>query len=229
MEIPFEMSVEGEEGGWSTQVLLEKWVQDPKFTTMRYVFPLASGDSERGHAPMRTALMEFKSYNAWADFNTRQMIHSHILFDIFWLNTRRYIWEADSELSVFGHRAEDDKGGFYFMLRFSLDPATEEEARAFLKAKLPGRQMISVDGFIERRSFSSGMWQNHYTNLLWYEFHNLPQMFKHTVNNPKVMNVLEEAKERFFVNYAIELKHHGFEGGARVHRGENPRFGVART
>eukprot|EP01010_Urceolus_cornutus_P000805 NODE_1313_length_970_cov_472.446254_g1009_i0.p1 GENE.NODE_1313_length_970_cov_472.446254_g1009_i0~~NODE_1313_length_970_cov_472.446254_g1009_i0.p1 ORF type:complete len:245 (+),score=44.03 NODE_1313_length_970_cov_472.446254_g1009_i0:71-805(+) len=217
MEVTFDLALQQEsETGYTASHTVEEYLRDPNLLWLRYLNPLLSG--ALGHTPMRTALLEFKDYAGWAQFEGTNLERTHVLYDLFWINWKRLLWESDDTLTVKGvQRTEEKVGGYLYVLRYGVKDGKATDCSRFLRSQLSSfhGELGSNGDFIERRAFRNGLWQNEITNLEWYEFTSLEAMSKAVFESPTFLKTLEDAKDQFFSRYttAIMVPSSGSQGG----------------
>eukprot|EP00992_Anisonema_acinus_P016028 TRINITY_DN9987_c0_g1_i1.p1 TRINITY_DN9987_c0_g1~~TRINITY_DN9987_c0_g1_i1.p1 ORF type:complete len:249 (-),score=46.52 TRINITY_DN9987_c0_g1_i1:75-821(-) len=220
VEIAFDLALSQEtESGYTSSHTVGEFLKNPNLLHLRYTNTLTTGLA--GNAPMRTALMEFKSYKSWAAFEHQELPKTNVLLDLFWINWRKLVWESDDSLTVRGTRPQDEAlGGYFFSIRFSVDPSKESQVSRFIRDSLPAKDLLSTDGFIERKGYTSGFWQSDYTNFIIWEFTTMDALIKTIYDSPTVMATFEQAKKNFFKEYAITINvpSSGAKGG-QFHRG----------
>eukprot|EP00667_Euglena_gracilis_P017137 EG_transcript_18012 len=205
MEISFDLALQQEsETGYTASHTVEEYLKDPNLLWLRYLNILVSGNE--GTAPMRTAFMEFKDYEGWASFEATNMERTHILYDLFWINWRRVLWEDVPALAIKAQeRTEENPGGYIFLLKYSLLPGKKEEGSQFIEQKLKSIDSSSLDGLLEQRGFSNGLWQSKFSNLLWFEFSSMETLSRSIYKEGTLSSVFHEAKAAYFAEYSTSI------------------------
>jgi len=215
MEVSFDLALQQEsETGYTASHTVEEYLKSPNLLWLRYLNTLVSGNV--GPAPMRTAFMEFKDYAGWTSFEATNMERTHILYDLFWINWKRVLWDADDSLTVKGNeRTEASPGGYLFLFRFAFKDGQEAAGENFIKSALSGVDLKSNEGFLEQRGFSNGLWQDDYHHLLWFEFSSMAALSSSVYESGELMGIFTEAKQKYFSNYAtsIMVPSAGSQGG----------------
>eukprot|EP01012_Entosiphon_sulcatum_P012308 TRINITY_DN1769_c0_g1_i1.p1 TRINITY_DN1769_c0_g1~~TRINITY_DN1769_c0_g1_i1.p1 ORF type:complete len:242 (-),score=40.37 TRINITY_DN1769_c0_g1_i1:22-747(-) len=195
MEVGFDLALQQEsETGYTASHTVGEYLKDPNLLWLRYLNTLVSGQS--GNAPMRTALLEFKDYKNWAAFEQTNLERTHVLYDLFWINWRRVLWEEDEEEGyVHGNeRTEERPGGYIFFFRYTAKEAKSSRA---LQQQLGtvAKALSQTPTFIEKRSWRNGLWQDSYSNFVWFEFHDLNALTK-AVYEGDIARILDEFKDK---------------------------------
>jgi hypothetical protein len=215
MEVSFDLALQQEsETGYTASHTVEEYLKDSNLLWLRYLNTLVSGS--HGAAPMRTAMMEFTDYAGWTKFESTNMERTHILYDLFWINWKRVLWEDNAALTVKAkERSEESPGGYMYLFRYAFKDGKAKEGSHFIESKLKGIDMKSNDGFLERRGFTNGLWQDEYTNLMWVEFSSMESLSKSVYEDAAFVDALKEAKEKYFSKYAtsIMVPSAGSQGG----------------
>jgi hypothetical protein len=182
MEVSFDLALQQESNtGYTASHSVGEYVKDPNLKWMRYLNTLVSGVP--GRAPMRTALFEFPDYAGWAKFEQSHLERTHVLYDLFWINWRKTLWEGEAEMHVedLAKRARDpNAGGYILNFRYAVDPASQAARKSFFeqgKAQLEN-VLNNNPGFIERRAYKAGVWQNDYTHMITFEFADMESLHK---------------------------------------------------
>eukprot|EP00668_Euglena_longa_P028812 GGOE01036139.1.p1 GENE.GGOE01036139.1~~GGOE01036139.1.p1 ORF type:complete len:248 (+),score=24.23 GGOE01036139.1:39-782(+) len=205
MEVSFDLALQQEsETGYTASHTVEEYLKDPNLLWLRYLNILVSGNE--GPAPMRTAFMEFKDYEGWASFESTNMERTHILYDLFWINWKRVLWEDVPSLAVKGQeRTEENPGGYIFLFKYSLLPGKRDEGTQFLEQKLKSIDVSSLDGLLEQRAFTNGLWQSKFSNLLWFEFASMEALSRAVYKDSTVTGIFHEAKAAYLAEYSTSI------------------------
>lgn len=146
---------------------------------LRYYHVLVSGAP--GAVPMRVAHLMFNNMSSWAKFEEENLQHTHALMDNSWVKGRRSIWtsaEAPFPKSAKNERSDETRGGFVFVVQYSVTKGKENE---FASRLARSRQTMSQDladepGYLETTSFTSGQFQSQFSHMEAFEFNDIPSL-----------------------------------------------------
>jgi hypothetical protein len=205
MEVSFDLALHQEsDTGYTASHTVEEYLKDPHLLWLRYLNTLASGVD--GTAPMRTAFLEFKDYHGWATFETTNLERTHILYDLFWINWRKVLWEDAPALTIPAPERTDEKpGGYLYGVRYSVREDQREAGARFVEEGLRAIDVKAFAGFVERRGFTNGLWQSRYSHLVWFEFESLDALSKAIFQDPAVRSLFTEAKAKYLTEYAASI------------------------
>jgi hypothetical protein len=207
MEVSFDLALQQEsETGYTASQAVGDFLVDQNLLWLRYLSPLVSGAP--GSTPMRTALMAFNDFSGWAEFEQTNIERTHVLYDLFWINWRRILWKSDDTFSMQGaQRTTDTKGGYVIVFRYAPMEGKSVETAAFMTSRLFAvqRDIEYNGGFMERRHFSATLWQDIYTDMVWYEFSSLDTLSKNFVEHAALMTALSEAKDKYLARFSTTI------------------------
>ena len=78
-----------------------------------------------------------------------------------------------------------------YLFRYAFKDGKAKEGSHFIESKLKGIDMKSNDGFLERRGFTNGLWQDEYTNLMWVEFSSMESLSKYGTATTKLARTVQ--------------------------------------
>eukprot|EP01006_Ploeotia_vitrea_P054934 TRINITY_DN67936_c13_g3_i1.p1 TRINITY_DN67936_c13_g3~~TRINITY_DN67936_c13_g3_i1.p1 ORF type:complete len:222 (+),score=1.65 TRINITY_DN67936_c13_g3_i1:35-700(+) len=180
MEVSFDLALQQEsETGYTASHTVSEYIKDTNLLWMRYLNTLVSGTT--GNAPMRTAFMEFDSYADWAAFEDKHLERTHVLYDLFWINWKRYLWEGMPESNFHPRERGEDNGGYTYIFRYSVRDGSEADAQKYFDAQNAQLNKVLQENeqFIERRVYKNGPWQDEYQFMVLYEFGSMEALSKY--------------------------------------------------
>jgi hypothetical protein len=155
--------------------------------------------SKPGEIRMRTSHLMFKDHESWAIFQQENAQKFNALFEHFWINSRRTLWNvAAPEAIMFPKtvRTEGIDAGYIFQVFYSITPGHETEVQTtwnqYIKAVIA--DLEGNAGFLERTHFTAGVFQIHYTNLIQYEFSSMKSLSS-TMFGPAYTEMFNKLRE----------------------------------
>jgi len=161
--------------GYTAADSVNSFLQSTDLKWLRYFTNVVSG--KPGDVHMRTAHLMFKDSESWGEFIQEHLQKFNALFDHFWVDTRRMVWNvvpSDAESIVFPKtlRTEGVAAGYIFQALFSTLPGMEKEFQSEWK-RLVGpfvKELETNPGFLERTHYTSGGFQSEYDEMVQYDF-----------------------------------------------------------
>eukprot|EP01012_Entosiphon_sulcatum_P048075 TRINITY_DN6606_c0_g1_i1.p2 TRINITY_DN6606_c0_g1~~TRINITY_DN6606_c0_g1_i1.p2 ORF type:complete len:276 (+),score=46.57 TRINITY_DN6606_c0_g1_i1:26-829(+) len=176
LEVSFDISSRDATGdGYKAADSVTSYLQSTRLQWLRYFHVLISDQTY--DVPMRVANLMFKNISAWAAFEDEQLARTHILHDIFWVNSRRVLWNVgllESYPIRENLRTATTPGGFVWRLQFSVPAEKKKDWERFWATHIPTIIATQLQpegsGFIEAFQFQGQHLRNHMQELLCWEF-----------------------------------------------------------
>lgn len=206
MEVEFDLNtVQTLPDGFSATDTVNVFLQSKNMKWLRYFNTLAS--SKPGPIPMRTAHLAFRSIESWAKFLEENQSQFDALFDHFWLQSHRVLWETytiyEGVSFAKKERTFDVGGGFMYQILYT--PIRDQELNDDWRRNAPlfASALDGNSGFLERTHYISNHFQSKYQHMVQYEFSSLNALTDAVYG--KVYTDLMAKITRHFREYSVSI------------------------
>lgn len=186
MEVCFDLALkEQTETGFKPTDALNLYLQSKSMKWLRSFHMLVSGQVTK---PQRVAFLAFKDTHSWAEFEEEHLAKTHALFDHFWLNSRRVLWqEAEPKVEIAKKsRTVEKPGGFIWQLKYTVLPGKEGQWGAHLEATLAAMkpELEANEGFVEHHLYDSKNLQRSFQGMVLWEFLGMGSLSQAVLEGP---------------------------------------------
>eukprot|EP00996_Jenningsia_fusiforme_P002558 NODE_3384_length_987_cov_55.713220_g3111_i0.p1 GENE.NODE_3384_length_987_cov_55.713220_g3111_i0~~NODE_3384_length_987_cov_55.713220_g3111_i0.p1 ORF type:complete len:262 (-),score=60.77 NODE_3384_length_987_cov_55.713220_g3111_i0:146-931(-) len=182
MEVTFDLNpVEELPDGYKSSDAVSDFLASENLLWMRYHHVLvADRDRDIG---MRVAHFSFTDLAAWSKFQDETLVAGHVLYDHFWENARRSLWEKSGEVAFPDRgdsRTDDAPGGFKWVLKYSVEPAKQNEFRQFFdqSMRVVQQELEKNEDFIEGHLYHAELFRSDDEHMLEFEFRSVETLTK---------------------------------------------------
>lgn len=233
MEIEFDLSESQQlPTGFSAVDSVNEFLQSKNMKWLRY-FNNVIG-SKPGPVRVRTAHMCFKDMQTWALFVEENQNKMDALFDHFWMNTRRVMWQmpeatsnssssSNSKISSsvvknassvkFPNRTRSEGMGAGYVFQVLYTPFREQDFNEEWNRVVDPfvKELEENVNFLERKHYVSSIFQSQYRHLIQYEFGSLASLMQSMYG--KVYIDMTEKLSKHLREYAINIMTPGATDG----------------
>eukprot|EP00997_Jenningsia_sp_PLL12_P006558 NODE_3110_length_815_cov_175.336815_g2588_i0.p1 GENE.NODE_3110_length_815_cov_175.336815_g2588_i0~~NODE_3110_length_815_cov_175.336815_g2588_i0.p1 ORF type:complete len:209 (-),score=40.38 NODE_3110_length_815_cov_175.336815_g2588_i0:64-690(-) len=148
--------------------------------------------------PMRVALFGFSDIRNFAQFQDTTMGVGHVLFDQFWINSRRVLWESVDNMKLPDHndrRKEETPGGFIWQFKYTVRPGKQDEWNRFLEGQHPAIEAALEENsqFVEGNSYHATKFRHTHGNMFAWEFLNMAGLSATVYESSAMQEFFDEA------------------------------------
>eukprot|EP00994_Dinema_validum_P001008 NODE_1199_length_1053_cov_117.462151_g930_i0.p1 GENE.NODE_1199_length_1053_cov_117.462151_g930_i0~~NODE_1199_length_1053_cov_117.462151_g930_i0.p1 ORF type:complete len:288 (+),score=84.73 NODE_1199_length_1053_cov_117.462151_g930_i0:62-865(+) len=198
MEVSFDLALKTEtETGFKPTDALQVYLTSDKMKWLRSWHMLVSGQITK---PQRVALLAFKNHRNWAEFEEENLVKTHALFDHFWLNSKRVLWNQVSEDFDYPSRTRsmEKPGGFMWVFKYSVIAEKEASWEKFYQSHMTklAAEVQTNDQFVEASAYSTRKFQRMFQHMVMWEFLSMSGLSE-AVYESKVMAEFIEAVPQY--------------------------------
>eukprot|EP01012_Entosiphon_sulcatum_P058883 TRINITY_DN830_c0_g1_i1.p1 TRINITY_DN830_c0_g1~~TRINITY_DN830_c0_g1_i1.p1 ORF type:complete len:274 (+),score=49.15 TRINITY_DN830_c0_g1_i1:31-822(+) len=197
LEVGFDISpTEAADSGYKAGDSIVGYLQSEHLLWLRYFHVLIT--DHPGNVPMRLTHLMFRDASNWAAFEDEQLTRTHILHDLFWVNSRRVVWNSVTPRNTYpdreASRTETVPGGFTWRLHFTVIPEQREAWTAYRTQQIAAiieQDLQATDsGFVEALEFEAANFRKSNQELLSWEFLDVKSLEKAVLGSPRTQTFL---------------------------------------
>eukprot|EP00992_Anisonema_acinus_P012888 TRINITY_DN8424_c0_g1_i2.p1 TRINITY_DN8424_c0_g1~~TRINITY_DN8424_c0_g1_i2.p1 ORF type:complete len:248 (-),score=55.98 TRINITY_DN8424_c0_g1_i2:70-813(-) len=189
VQIDFSLSATQQFGDYTAADPIGVFLQSTDMKWIRYFTVLVSGQPSA--VPQNVAFFMFKDLDAWASFQQANYKTYQALFDHFWVDTRRTMFESVAGGPVYpkSKRTAGQTGGFVWQFLYTVKEGKANELSNYLNSASGAfiADLRKNTGFIERSEFADSFLQTGFTHMVYYDFTDLPSMMESMRGNAYTM------------------------------------------